>query len=116
MDLTAARGSLLHCKESDQSAFPRLQPSACSHALSEFSVHVVQEGDGNYTSSEPPNANATIARFVVIGGMPPATTRSSRNASSRSSFCVIMERAVHLQRCTHHEASLHARLIITQAF
>ena len=76
---------------------------------------MVQEGDGNYTSSEPPNANATIARFVVIGGMPPATTRSSRNASSRSSFCVITEHAVHLQRCTRHEASLHARLIITES-
>ena len=35
---------------------------------------VPQEGDGNYADSEPPNANATIARFVVIGGVPPATT------------------------------------------
>lgn len=34
---------------------------------------MVQEGDGNYITSEPPNANATIARFVVIGGTPPAT-------------------------------------------
>lgn len=39
---------------------------------------MLQEGDGKYADSEPPTANATIARFVVIGGAPPATTPSSR--------------------------------------
>ena len=46
----------------------------------------MQEGDGNYTTSEPPTANATIARFVVIGGAPPATP-SNRSTSSKSYLC-----------------------------
>ncbi len=42
----------------------------CAHpALSVTAIRrCVQEGSGSYALSEPPIANTTIARFVVIGG------------------------------------------------
>ena len=46
------------------------------HALNgtEGYLGAPQEGDGTYADSEPPAADATIARFVVIGGALSATT------------------------------------------
>ena len=79
-DLEAAHGIAFQRERS------RCVTHSCSlllvHMRSPKWMHVVQEGDGNYTTSEPPTANATIARFVVIGGAPPATP-SNRSTSSQ---------------------------------